>query len=169
MTQFNKFFILCLFLIFSSILVSKDKVNSSTKIYKGAFFEIEYPKNFTVKPSIKSNIPKKYDSAFFISPDKKVKFYVYSPQWSGDPTDILIDPKTEIESDKKTETKNNTKQNWYSFKNKNSEYTRSFHETSNEDGPTKLIFGIEYKNQVAYDMYKQSYLNFKKSIKQFAD
>ena len=94
---------------------------------------------------------------------------MFSPQWSGDATDISINPKTEIEKDKKSENTGNKKQAWFSYKNKNSEYTRSFHETINEDGPTKLIFGIEYENQAAYDKYKQNYLNFKKSLKQFAD
>lgn len=169
MNLFKKIFIPILFLIFSNILISKDKLNKTTKVFKGAFFEIEYPKDFTVKPSIKSNIPKKYDSAFFISPDKKVKFYVFSPQWTGDATDILIDPKTEIEKDKKSENAGNKKQIWFSYKSKSSENTRSFHEILNDDGPTQLIFGIEYENQATYDKHKQSYLNFKKSIKQFAD
>ncbi len=138
-------------------------------IYKGAWFEIEYPKNFTVKPSISSSTPDMFDSAFFISPDKKVKFYVFSPQWSGDATDISLNANTEIEKDVKTETKNGMKHKWYTYESKDGSKLRSYQETTNEENTTKLIIGIEYSDRESYKKYKDDYLKFKKSIKQFAD
>ena len=149
-------------------LSAKDKKKSDFLTYKGSFFEIDYPKNFSVKPSIPGRIPKLYDSAFFISPDKKVKFYVFSPQWSGEATDITIDPNKEIEKDTKTETKNGMKHKWYTFESKDGQM-RSYQETTNEEETTKLIIGIEYSDRDSYKKYKDEYLKFKKSIRQFAD
>ena len=83
--------------------LTDDESDSLT--YKGAWFEIDYPKIFTVKPSIPSSTPDLYDSAYFISPDKKVTFYVFSPQWSGDATDISLNKNTEVEKDTRTENK----------------------------------------------------------------
>jgi hypothetical protein len=160
-------FCLCFFLV-TLYSNAKDK-NTNSLTYKGGWFEIEYPKTFTVKPSIPSNTPDLYDSAFFISPDKKVKFYVFSPQWSGDATDIAIDSKTEIEKDTKTETKNGMTNKWYTYETKGNTKLRSYQETTNQEGTTKLIIGIEYADRESYKKYKEDYLKFKKSIRQFAD
>ena len=85
-------FVLSVLLVCTSV-IAKDKKKSDSLTYKGAWFEIDYPKIFTVKPSIPSSTPDLYDSAYFISPDKKVTFYVFSPQWSGDATDISLNKK----------------------------------------------------------------------------
>ena len=99
-------------------LSAKDKKKSDFLTYKGSFFEIDYPKNFSVKPSIPGSIPKLYDSAFFESKDGQM---------------------------------------------------RSYQETTNEEETTKLIIGIEYSDRDSYKKYKDEYLKFKKSIRQFAD
>ncbi len=169
MAQFKKtLFFLCVLFAFS-VLTAKDKKKSDSLLYKGAWFEIEYPKSFTVKPSIPASTPDLFDSALFISPDKKVKFYVFSPQWSGDATDISLNTKVEIEKDTKTETKNGMKHKWYTYESKDGSKLRSYQETTNEEGTTKLIIGIEYTGRESYKKYKDEYLKFKKSIKQFAD
>lgn len=163
----NSILILCTILLSFSIL-AKDKKKSDFNTYKGAFFEAEYPKNFTVKSSIKSSMPDLYDSAFFISPDKKVRFYVFAPQWSGDADDIAINS-DEIEKDTKTESKNGMKFKWFTYEKKDKSRLRSYQETTNEEETTKLIVGIEYTDREAYKKYKDEYLKFKKSIRQFAD
>lgn len=68
---------------------------SEWKAYKGAWFAIEYPPDFIVKPSLKSTSAKGYYSAYFASPDGSVKFYVFSPQWNGLPSDFALNPETE--------------------------------------------------------------------------
>jgi hypothetical protein len=169
MIQFKKLtFVLTLLLVCSTV-IAKDKKKSDSLTYKGAWFEIDYPKSFTVKPSIPSSTPDLFDSAFFISPDQKVKFYVFSPQWSGDATDISLNSKTEVEKDTRTETKNGMKHKWYTYESKDATKLRSYQETTNEEGTTKLIIGIEYSDRESYKKYKDDYLKFKKSIKQFAD
>lgn len=167
----KKLFIFLILVSFTGVL-PKDKTKSDSLTYKGAWFEVKYPKSFSVKPSIPSTSgfdPVKYDSAFFISPDQKVKFYVYSPQWSGDATDISRKVDTEIEKDTKTEKKNGMNYKWYTYEKKDGSYLRSYQETTNEEETTKLIIGIEYTDRESYKKYKDDYIKFKKSIKQFAD
>lgn len=166
--KLQRLIILVLF-FFSVQVFAKDKLTPGFLLYKGGWFEIEYPKDFTVKPSIPSTMEKLYDSAYFISPDKKVKFYVFSPQWSGEAADIAFSPDKEIEKDKKTETKNGVKTKWYTYEAKDGSYSRSYQESTNTEETTKLIIGIEYFGRDSYKKYKDSYLKFKKSIVQFAD
>jgi len=157
------------FTLVSFVVFANDNKKSDFKTYKGAFFEVEYPKNFTVKSSIKSSMPDLYDSAFFISPDKKVRFYVFAPQWSGDADDITIDPENEVEKDTKREIKNGMKFKWFTYESKDKSKLRSYQETTNEEETTKLIVGIEYADRESYKKYKDVYLKFKKSVRQFAD
>ncbi len=153
-------------ILLATTLVAKDK----SKKYKGAFFEVSYPNHFTVKPSMpNSGGMDAYDSAFFISPDKKVKFYIFSPQWSGEATDIAIDPNKETEKDVKI-TKNKKEENrWFTYVSKDGSKTRSYHEIVSADKSTVKIFGIEYEDKESYDKYKADYVKFKKSLQQFAD
>jgi hypothetical protein len=166
MNKFLNIFIFLSLVLSTTALVAKDK----TKKYKGAFFEVSYPHNFTVKPSIRnSGGMDAYDSAFFISPDKKVKFYIFSPQWSGDATDIAMDSEKEIEKDVKTEKNKNEENRWFTYASKVGSKTRSYHEIVSADKSTVKIFGIEYDDKKSYDKYKAEYLKFKKSLQQFAD
>ena len=158
--------------LFSFLLILPFLSVSSkdASVYKGAWFEVSVPKGFTAKPSQKSEgVPGKYDSVYLISPDKKVKFYIFSPQWSGEASDIAINSDTETEQDVKTDKKKNITQKWYTYTNKKTGAARSYHETVNEDGPTKHIFGFEYADSASQKKYKDAYLKFKKSLKQFAD
>ena len=162
----NKFYKLVLIFFVTFLpLLSKDK--SDFKLYRGAWFEVSYPKNFTIKPSIVSNVPNQYDSVFFISPDQSVRFYIYSPQWNGDPTDITI-KSDEKEIDTKTKTENGITNKWYTYKNK-SGYSRSYLEVTNTNQSTQHVFGFEYDSPKSLKKYKKEYDTFKKSLKQFAD
>lgn len=81
-----------------------EKTNLTYSTYKGAWFDIEYPASFKVENSLKSSTSSEgFDSAFFTSPDGKVQFYIFSPQWSGKPGDIKIQ-----ENEKMLETKAET-------------------------------------------------------------
>jgi hypothetical protein len=162
----NLFYKLVLFFfIVISPSFSKDK--SDFKLYRGAWFEILYPENFTVKPSKVSNIPDKYDSVFFISPDETVRFYIYSPQWSGDSSEIKI-KSDEKEIDTKTKKENGFINKWFTYKNK-SGYSRSYLEVTGVDQATVHIFGFEYDSPANLKKYRKEYETFKKSLKQFAD
>ena len=59
------------------------------------FFSIEYPENFIASRDTmrEKNNPSKIsfpeDEAYFRSPDGLVEFYIFSPQWGGDPERYL--------------------------------------------------------------------------------
>lgn len=142
---------------------------AGVKKYKGAWFDIEYPSTFSVKPSIKSEgIEGKYESAFFVSPDKTVRFYIFSPQWAGENADIA--PKAgETVATEKTEKDKDMNRRYFTITPKSAGMTRSYVETTNADATVRWVIGIEYDSKEAYEKYKSAYLKFKKSLKQFAD
>lgn len=135
--------------------------------YCGAWFSIDYPAGFRVKPSLKSSSGQGYDSAFFVSPDGRVEFYVYSPQWSGKPIDAALNAKTERIVSKKVSVRKSSTITWTTITAKGGSYTRSLVDTI--DDSTRLVFGIKYSSSKSYGKYKKSYLAFKKSLRQYAD
>jgi hypothetical protein len=155
-----------------------------TKDYKSPWFKVTYPANF-------SSESKEKDEATFTSPDGLVEFYVYSPQWSGEPVSYLQPLPTErLEEDTTTPsvtpftneygTSYDKKITRYvTYVAKDGSYKRSFAsitagwvstpESTELTSKTNLVFGIKYKDQAAYDTYLESYLAFKKSLVLFAD
>ncbi len=142
---------------------------AQTKTYRGEWFDIKYPSSFTVKPSMKSyEDNKQYLSAFFISPDREVEFYIYSPQWSGDPTDIGLTGKEKLSGSTTKTTGSVIITNW-TIAAKDGSYLRSYEEKKDTLINTTRVFGIKYKNQAAYNKYKSKYLAFKSSLVQYGD
>ena len=136
--------------------------------YKGAWFEINYPSGFTVKPAQKSTTKQVgYDSVYFISPNNDVEFYVFSPQWNGEAKDIEINPNIERLIDQNTEKHKSKTIRWFTVKAKDNSYLRSIRDDTTDS--TRLVFGIKYKNKAMYDKYNNDYISFKKSLRQFAD
>jgi len=140
------------------------------KEYKGAWFSIKYPGSFRVYPSLKSlSSSEGYDSVFFISPDSSVEFYVFSPQWNGGPSDIALQPDTEEYVAQKEEKRNSRIVRFITIRARDKSYLRSYVDTEDTDLNTRLVLGIRYTDQKAYEKYKQFYLDFKASIRQYAD
>jgi hypothetical protein len=164
--------------------------------YDGAFFSVEYPPGFTVRPSLRAGLsfPERepYESAFFTSPDGLVEFYVFSPQWDGEPTDILLKPETEKLSSTRTETEERpwgkdasghelslrTRATWVTVAAKDGSYIRSyldirtsFAEVGDPDDSilSRRTLGIKYADRSAYSRYRDRYLLFKQSLCQYAD
>lgn len=136
--------------------------------FTGAWFTVEIPANFSVTPSLRSATRSEgYDSAVFTSPDGKVQFYIFSPQWSGIATDISLQPgETQTESVKTTE--NGLVVERWTIKADNAAYFRSYESTS-ETGGINKIFGIRYTSQEELERYRPVYLHFKNSLQQYAD
>lgn len=143
--------------------------------YKGAWFEINYPSDFTFTPGQKSATSTQgYDSAFFASPDRSVVFYVFSPQWQGNlrETDTEIDPDHEelieqhIRQEKDRQGFSKTIRTMR-VKAKDNSYERAIRDETT--ATNRLVFGIKYKNRESYKKYYNEYLAFKKSLRQFAD
>jgi len=137
--------------------------------YNGAWFSINYPSNFQARGSMRSSIsPDNYESATFTSPDNTVQFYVFSPQWRADATDIGVSPGESMGS---TKTENNAdgQIKWWTITANDGSYSRSYMERINSTENTNLIFGIRYTSASALDSYKQFYEAFKASLKQYSD
>ncbi len=155
-------------------------------LYRGSWFDIEYPQNFTAKPNAptteyKGNTYVQTDEAYFISPDGTVEFFIYSPLWRGDPKNyLIIAPTEELVSEKIEEKKENelTDQygdkvvRWVTLKAKDSSYYRSFISIKEQVGTGSdlhYVFGIKYQDSAAYEKHKDAYVAFKESLRQYAD
>lgn len=175
-----------------AVALPKTKTETQTKwpTYIGAWFTIEYPPGFKVRPGMESPAAELgNDSAFFLSSDRTVEFYVFSPQWYGEPTDILLDPKTETLISSKAEVqwaeapwsessseidRVVSKTTWQTIRAKDNSYTRSY--VNIIHGPSargdligQKTFGIKYANRRVHNRYKRDYLRFKRSLEQYAD
>ncbi|PIY93563.1 MAG: hypothetical protein COY69_01025 [Candidatus Magasanikbacteria bacterium CG_4_10_14_0_8_um_filter_32_14] len=157
----------------------KQDTGDTTKVditlYKGLWFDIEYPQNFSAKPTIKT------DEAYFLSPDGTVEFFVYSPLWAGNPENYLtIAPTEELVDEKIEETKEAEQPGQYgdkitrfvTVKAKDGSYYRSFvsiKEQINTGSEIHHVFGIKYQDNTAYEKYRDSYITFKESLNQYSD
>jgi hypothetical protein len=125
--------------------------------YAGAWFQVWYPDNFEVTPSMASTTADKgVDSAFFRSPDGQVEFYIFSPQWSGEPSDIAIHPSREILRSKDTKHSEDKRVTWLTIDAIDGSYSRSYQDTVSNNGSVRWVVGIKYRNQAIYNRYKKS-------------
>ncbi|HEY3396124.1 MAG TPA: hypothetical protein VGM19_00545 [Armatimonadota bacterium] len=137
-------------------------------VYRGAWFEVRYPQGFKVAPRQKSASAAGYDGVSFLSPDGKVEFYVFSPQWSGEPDWIKPLAGEEVE-DQSTETRGESQAVQVTLRGPGGKYERAYVDVSNATAHTRHVFGIKYRNAAAYSDYLPLYLKFKESLQQFAD
>jgi hypothetical protein len=98
---------------------------SQTKTFQGAWFEVKYPQDFKAKGSLDSETSDGFDSVIFTSPDGTVSFYVYSPQWSGEATDISLQPNEKLASTKADNTDSKSVE-WWTIVANDQTYTRSY-------------------------------------------
>ena len=149
--------------------------------YHGAWFDIDYPAGWKAAPigrSISSTTGP--DSARFTSPDGSAEFYVFSPQWNGDPAEVNLDPRREVLVSSRTEKAlsgkrrggayiSSTTAHWYTARAKDHSYERSWVDLEDKDLNVRHVFGIKYRNQAVYQEYKVQYAHFRKSLVQFSD
>lgn len=136
--------------------------------FRGAWFEIKYPTAFEAVPRDPgaTSVDMGPDGASFISPDKLVEFYIYSPQWSG---------KSQWQTKRPGEKTLSYSRQWEGNKRityvtvLGNGYTRSWALTEQPSLNTSWVFGFKYNNQAAYQRYRPQYLRFKQSLQQFAD
>ncbi len=140
-----------------------------TATYSGAWFEIDAPADFTVRPSIPSGSADGFDSAFFAAPDGSVEFYVHAPQWGGEPSDIAIDPATESLTDEKIVTDGPVTRRWFTISADDGSYSRSYLTIADARGPTTRTIGIRYDSLESLRANNSAYAAFRDSLRQFAD
>lgn len=151
-------------------LGARRALQAKWRTYKGAYFQIKYPAAFIARPSLKSiSFDGQYDSAVFTAPDGSAEFYVFAPMWNGKPTDIEIDPAKEEILSQNAETKGTVNVRRLTITAKDKSYIRSFEDSENTDLNIRRVFGFKYRDQNAYNKYKQHYLTFKRSLQQFSD
>ena len=154
----TRFPLLILIALCAMTLAATPTLTAQPKTFRGEWFTVEYPANFTAEgslPSATSNEDEAFDSATFTSPDGSVTFYVYSPQWSGDPTDIELSENEREGQRKVTHGKRQTVTYW-TIGAKDGSYTRSYQEVREDE--TMHVLGIHYTTQQAYNKYKKQYL-----------
>ncbi len=149
--------------------------------FHGAWFDIDYPVAWKATPFSRSATSTTgSDSARFASPDGRVEFYVFSPQWNGNPKEIALDPKREIlvyhRVAKASRGKmtgggylTNNVAKWYTVRAKDHSYERSWVDVEDKGSNVRHVFGIKYRNQAAYQKYRTQYSHFCKSLVQYAD
>ena len=157
-----------------------------TTLYRGSWFDIEYPQNFTARPTTPTNVYNTVthvltDEVYFTSPDGTVEFFVYSPLWSGNPeTYLTIAPTEEVVSEKTEEVKESERSGqfgdrvlrWVTAKAKDGSYYRSFVSIKEQVGTGSSlhhVFGIKYQDSASYEKYREVYVSFKESLRQYAD
>jgi hypothetical protein len=110
-----------------------------------------------------------YDSAVFTAPDGSVSFYVYAPQWSGEPTDIALDPERETLVADNRAVQNDREIRHLTICAKDGSYCRSYRDTLAQQGSVRTVVGITYRDEEARHRHLQDYLRFRNSLQQFAD
>ena len=148
------------------IPASPQKTPPTYKKFKGAWFDIEYPDTFKAENSLRSSTNS--DSAIFTSADGKVQFYVFSPQWSGEPTDIKVKAGEKISATSE-EKKNGLFVKRWTVEANDGSYSRAYEETSENVSHTNKVFGIKYASKADLERYREEYLHFKNSLIQYAD
>jgi hypothetical protein len=162
--------VLALMAVVVSPALARNVDSLGWRSFAGAWFRIDYPADFSVRPSLVSPAnASEHDSAFFRSADGMVEFYVYSPQWGGDPADVALDPVREVLAAEKVVAKGAKRTTWRTFTARDRSYTRSLVDTEDDGENTRLVFGIKYRDQRAYDTHKAAYLRFKGSLEQYGD
>jgi hypothetical protein len=157
----------------SSIITTP--VDNNGRRYNGAWFSIDKPSGFTKTNITSTEVIDDYtyenaDEANFISADGSVEFFVYSPQWGGEPTNYLEKWAGETIEVNKTEAEEVMPSNvhrWITFNGVDGSYTRSVYSQKSES--THLVFGIKFKDATSYELYQKEYELFKKSLEQYAD
>ncbi len=139
------------------------------RTFEGAWFAVDYPEAFTPKPSLPSTTADGWDSAEFVSPGGAVAFYVFSPQWGGEPSDIAIDPEREVLSGEKRQATEGGEVRWSTICARDGSYCRSYRDTVSGEGSVRTVVGIRYRSEADRRRHAEAYDRFRRSLRQFAD
>jgi hypothetical protein len=143
---------------------------SDWPVFEGAWFTVAYPPSFTPRPSLPSpSRGEGYDSVRFVGPDGAVAFYVFAPQWGGDPVDIRpLEGKERLAEESRTE-KGLVVVRWYRYERLDKAWFRSYQDKTDSLSNTRVVIGMEYRGREEYSMWRGDYERFKQSLVQYAD
>jgi hypothetical protein len=138
--------------------------------YRTDWFSVEYPAACAVRPSLHSKSSGGYDSAFFDSRDGKVSFYVFAPQWDGEPADFAFDSSREsVEDTRAKQIAEDVVEKTMTVCAKDHSYCRTWTDLANGQHGTRTVVGIKYRDVAAREKYRAAYERFKSSLVQYAD
>jgi hypothetical protein len=133
------------------------------KTFQGNYFDVRYPAAFSAASTDGK------DGVLCMSPDGLVAFYVYSPQWNGASAISKIDEASEVVKLRSTEVAGSRRIVRVTYERKDDHRMRSFEDVEDTLSNTRRIFGIMYSTPQKYSEYRDAYLKFKGSLKQYAD
>ena len=140
------------------------------EVFSGAWFEIDYPPGFEVRPSLATSTGSGgFDSAFFHSPDGKVSFYVCSPQWSREASDFRPVKDTERLISSEQQSLADGTRTVFRIAAEDGSYERIYEETVQHEGSVSWGTGIHYLDADTLEDYSGLYERFKESLEQFSD
>lgn len=144
----------------------------ASAIFRGAYFEIKHPKDFTTK-LLDAKTAKEANAATFSSPDDAMMFYIFSPQWGGDAPGVALDASREVEVSRKAEKGKSSgvegKYTWTTIAANDKSYTRIYQDFLATDGSIHWVIGMKYKSDAVLQQYKTQYGAFKASLRQLGD
>lgn len=153
--------------------------STATLLYRGSYFDIEYPEGFRASPDGPMDVPAdgyarvRTDAAQFESPDGLVSFFVYSPLWAGEPDYLRTASNETVVDERTTESDDgDTITTWATLKANDGSYARSYisiREQMLTGSELHHVFGIKYADAASYDTYRDAFIRFKESLKQYAD
>lgn len=136
--------------------------------FSGAWFTVEYPANFRAEPGLTSESSEGVDTAWFVSPDGAVAFYICSPQWSREPSDFSsAATEKQVSAEHKGGPEADRETWWSTYQANDGSYAKSLVVT--REHSAKWAIGLRYRDQASLKKYRPEYLHFKQSLKQFAD
>lgn len=143
--------------------------NKGLATFKGAWFDIKYPVGFKTvirEPAATGGGEgKACDGVSFLSPDGLVEFYIYSPQWGGNPQWIL---RREGEKQTSYRVQREGDKTVTYVTRQGPGYTRSYADYRQYE-TVRWVFGYQYASEAARKAYNPLYLKFKQSLQQYAD
>jgi hypothetical protein len=139
-------------------------------VFDGTWFRIRYPRDFVAKPSMPSADGRPgFDSAFFLSPDRRVGFYVLSPLWRRQAIDIALRPDVEFEVDSMVIESDNPLRVIRNIAAHDGSYRRRVETFVSRDKTQSWSFQLRYADDGARQEWDSVYLRFKRSLEQYAD
>ncbi len=139
------------------------------QVFNGAWFKIMYPDGFVATGSQKSKTSDGFDGVFVRNPENTVEFYVFAPQWSGDPAGLnalIVGEKLVSESSTKGGKRSIT---WRTYAASNQSHLRSIEDTVSTDKQQRHVFAIRYRDDRELARYREAYQAFKASLEVYAD
>jgi hypothetical protein len=159
-------------LLISPLVTAQSAAPARVSKYRGAFFEVKYPSNFTAR-SLDATKARESSAATFSAPDSSMEFYIFSPQWAGDAPGIALVPAKETEVARKSEKGKSSGVEgtftWTTIAAKDKSYTRLYQSFLAEDKSINWVIGMKYSSEEALAAYRAQYAQFKASLVQLAD